>query len=192
LGSNPSSTCCALQHTPLALDTAITTSCGMFSAKSPEYNPVSLDEFSDDDSLSDSDNRPQRRGTNQNNGHRTNGHGQSHNGGANSSSDVESDGSNFRLRQQQLLQQQDMGLDMLGQQAQRLGQMSLQISEELDSQNKILSEMDQDLDEANQNLDLVTRKTKEFIEASGGTRNFLVILALICVVIILILMILYL
>jgi SNARE domain len=166
----------------------------MFSAKSPEYNPVSLDEFSDDDSLSDSDNRPQRRGTNQNNsgqghGARTNGHGQSHNGGANSSSDVESDGSNFRLRQQQLLQQQDMGLDMLGQQAQRLGQMSLQISEELDSQNKILSEMDDDLDEANQNLDLVTRKTKEFIEASGGTRNFLVILVLVCVVILLLWMV---
>jgi hypothetical protein len=166
----------------------------MFSAKSPEYNPVSLDEFSDDDSLSDSDNRPQRRGTNQNNGQGnsayTNGrHGQSHNGGASSSSDVESDGSNFRLRQQQLLQQQDMGLDMLGQQAQRLGQMSLQISEELDSHNKILSEMDQDLDEANQNLDLVTRKTKEFIEASGGTRNFLVILVLMCVVVILLWMV---
>jgi t-SNARE complex subunit (syntaxin) len=94
-------------------------------------------------------------------------------------------------RQQQLLQQQDQGLEMLGQSADRLGQMSLQISEELSSQNKILTAMDDDLDEAYENLDIVTKKTQEFIKASGGTKNFLIILALIVVIVILILLIVY-
>jgi t-SNARE complex subunit (syntaxin) len=94
-------------------------------------------------------------------------------------------------RQQQLLQQQDQGLEMLGQSADRLGQMSLQISEELSSQNKILTAMDDDLDEAYENLDIVTKKTQEFIKASGGTKNFLIILALILVIVILILLIVY-
>jgi t-SNARE complex subunit (syntaxin) len=94
-------------------------------------------------------------------------------------------------RQQQLLQQQDQGLEMLGQSADRLGQMSLQISEELGFQNKILNEIDDDLDEAYENLDIVTRKTQEFIQASGGTKNFLIILALILVIVVLILLIVY-
>ena len=51
--------------------------------------------------------------------------------------------------------------------------------------------MDEDLDEANQNLDLATHKTKEFIQASGGTRNFVVILTLVFIATILLLLILY-
>lgn len=95
-------------------------------------------------------------------------------------------------RQHQLLQEQDQGLEMLGKSAERLGQMSMQISEELGFQNKILTEMDEDLDEAYENLDVVTRKTKEFIRASGGTKNFLIILTLIAVIVVLVLLIVYL
>lgn len=98
---------------------------------------------------------------------------------------------NIAGRQHQLLQEQDQGLEMLGQSAERLGKMSLQISEELGFQNQILTEMDTDLDEAYENLDVVTRKTKEFIKASGGTKNFLIILALIVVIVVLILLIVY-
>lgn len=146
----------------------------MFNNKTPaDYNPVSLDEFSDDDSLSDAGSSP-----------RKNSSGSTSNGSRRPQDDS-------LARQQQLMQQQDAGLEMLGQHAERLGQMSLQISEELGHQNKILTEMDEDLDEANQNLDLVTRKTKEFIQASGGTRNFVVILTLVFIAIILLLLILY-
>jgi hypothetical protein len=94
-------------------------------------------------------------------------------------------------RQQQQMKQQDEGLEMLGQSADRLGQMSMNISEELGFQNKMLDEMDQDLDEANENLDFVTRKTKEMIEKSGGTKNCLVIAALAGVVVLLFFLILY-
>jgi t-SNARE complex subunit (syntaxin) len=122
--------------------------------------------------------------------------GGSSNGYHNNYSDVDGHGTTSGTtatlgRQQQLLQQQDQGLEMLGQSADRLGQMSMQISEELGFQNKILNEMDDDLDEAYENLDIVTRKTQEFIQASGGTKNFLVIMALILVIVVLVLLIVY-
>jgi ABC-type transport system involved in cytochrome c biogenesis ATPase subunit len=113
-------------------------------------------------------------------------------------SDDDSDGGNdgdFATksiqRQHEQMRQQDEGLEMLGQSADRLGQMSMTISEELGFQNKMLDEMDQDLDEANENLDFVTRKTKEMIEKSGGTKNCLVIAALAGVVVFLFFLILY-
>lgn len=60
-------------------------------------------------------------------------------------------------RSQQLMKQQDEGLEMLSQSADRLGKMSLQINEELGFQNKMLDEMEEDLEEATDNLDLVTK-----------------------------------
>ena len=94
-------------------------------------------------------------------------------------------------RQQELMQQQDQGLEMLSQSAERLGQMSMPISEELGQQNTMLDEMDTDLDQAGENLDYVTRKTKEFIEKSGGTKNYIIIAGLSGVVILLFFLILY-
>jgi flagellar biosynthesis/type III secretory pathway M-ring protein FliF/YscJ len=55
----------------------------------------------------------------------------------------------------------------------------------------MLDEMDTDLDAAGENLDYVTRKTKEFIDKAGGTKNFLIIAALTGAVIVLFLLILY-
>lgn len=94
-------------------------------------------------------------------------------------------------RVQMQLQRQDEGLEMLSQSAERLGKMSMSISEELGQQNKMLDEMDDDLDTAGENLDIVTRKTKDFIEKAGGTKNFLIILGLSVVVFVLILLIIY-
>jgi SNARE domain len=139
-----------------------------------EYRPVSLNEQDDDD---DNDGSEQRR--NHNNGY------------SNNNNDDNGHHHHHHHRQQQLLQEQDLGLEMLGQSAERLGQMSMQISEELGFQNKILTEMDQDLDEAYDNLDMVTRKTQDFIKASGGTKNLVIILALVLVIVILVLLILY-
>ena len=92
---------------------------------------------------------------------------------------------------QQLMMEQDQGLEMLGQHATRLGEMSMAIHDELGQQNKILTEMDDELDQAGENLDLVTRKTQEFIRMSGGTKNFMIILCMSVTVVILILLILY-
>jgi hypothetical protein len=97
-------------------------------------------------------------------------------------------------QQQQLLflqQQQNVGLEMLEQHVSQLGQMSLQISDELDSHNRILDDMDTDFDEAISNLDYVTQTTKQFIQASGGTNNFILIVSLIGISIVLFLLILY-
>jgi t-SNARE complex subunit (syntaxin) len=80
---------------------------------------------------------------------------------------------------------------MLAQSAQRLGQMSNTITEELDYQNKMLDNMEDDLETATDNLDVLTRKTKEMIKKAGGKQNFLIILVLSGVAIILLLLILY-
>ena len=94
-------------------------------------------------------------------------------------------------RQQMQLEQQDEGLEMLSQSAERLGKMSMTISDELGQQNKMLDEMDEDLEIAGDHLSSITDKTKEFIEKSGGTKTFLVIICLTVVVIVLFFLILY-
>jgi hypothetical protein len=86
---------------------------------------------------------------------------------------------------------QDEGLEMLAQSAHRLGQMSNTITEELDYQNKMLDDMEDGLDTATDNLDMVTRKTKEMITKAGGKQNFLIILVLTGVAIILFLLIIF-
>lgn len=89
------------------------------------------------------------------------------------------------------MEQQDQGLDMLSVSVQRLGQLSMGISEEMGHQNKMLDSMEVDLDTATEDLDLVTRKTKEFIKASGGTKNCVVIMGLSAVALVLFLLLLY-
>ena len=89
------------------------------------------------------------------------------------------------------MKKQDEGLEMLSQSAERLGQMSLNISDELNAQNQILTDMDTDLDTASENMNFVTRKTKEFIVKSGGKKNFILIVTLSVVAVILFFLILY-
>lgn len=142
----------------------------MFTGKSQDYNQISLDDFSDDDSSDD---------------------GELGGGGYRDRRSNGNNGEDPLARQQQLMQQQDHGLEMLGVSAERLGHMSLQISEELEQQNQMLTEMDDELDQASENLDLVTRKTKEFIAASGGQKNCILILALSAIALVLFFLILY-
>jgi t-SNARE complex subunit (syntaxin) len=89
------------------------------------------------------------------------------------------------------MEQQDQGLDMLSVSVERLGQLSLGISEELGQQNKMIDSMETDLDTAAEDLDLVTRKTKEFIKQAGGTKNCIVIMSLSAVALVLFLLVLY-
>ena len=57
--------------------------------------------------------------------------------------------------------------------------------------NRMLNEMEDDLDTATENLSLVTRKTKELIQKSGGKRNFIIIVTLSIVMIILFFLVIY-
>jgi t-SNARE complex subunit (syntaxin) len=93
--------------------------------------------------------------------------------------------------QKSTLAAQDQGLEMLAQSANRLGQMSLGIQEELDYQNNLLNDMEGDLETATDRLDLVTKKTKEMIHKAGGMKTFLLISVLVAIVVILLFLILY-
>eukprot|EP00567_Pseudictyota_dubia_P016175 CAMPEP_0197438308 /NCGR_PEP_ID=MMETSP1175-20131217/5346_1 /TAXON_ID=1003142 /ORGANISM="Triceratium dubium, Strain CCMP147" /LENGTH=133 /DNA_ID=CAMNT_0042968013 /DNA_START=274 /DNA_END=675 /DNA_ORIENTATION=- len=93
--------------------------------------------------------------------------------------------------QRQQMKEQDEGLEMLSQSADRLGMLSKNIHEELGHQNKLLDEMEEDLDTATTQLDFVTQKTRELIQRSGGKKNFLIIVGLTLVVIVLIILIIY-
>ena len=79
---------------------------------------------------------------------------------------------------------------MLSRSAKRLGAMSLQINDEITFQNQLLDEMETDLERADEDLDLVTRQTKKFIEMSGGQKNCIIIVALAIVAIVLLLVLL--
>jgi hypothetical protein len=56
---------------------------------------------------------------------------------------------------------------------------------------RMLDEMEDDLDTATNNLSLVTQKTKELIQKSGGKHNCILIVVLTVVVIILLFLIIY-
>jgi hypothetical protein len=137
--------------------------------KQGDYSKISLDEFSDDDSDHADLTPPSRHG--------------SSNGGDYPSQSVG--------RQQEMLRKQDQGLEMLSQSADRLGIMSLQINDEIGFQNKMLDDMEQDLDEADENLNIVTRSTKDFIERAGGTKNCIIIVVLAVVVLVLLIILIY-
>ena len=158
----------------------------MFPRKgSKDYSKISLDDFSDDDSDEEYGGGGHRR----NNNNKSNRVGYHGNNGTSSNNDDFVQQS--VMNQQQLMKKQDEGLDFLSQSAERLGQMSLEISDELNQQNKMLDDMENDLDNTAEELDLVTRKTKEFIKISGGEKNCMVIMILSIIILVLLFFLIY-
>ena len=88
-------------------------------------------------------------------------------------------------------QEQDKNLEILGDSVLRLGQMSLNISEEIDSQNRMLTKLEVDVETAQDNVDGLTKRTKELVNKSGGPKMFCIIVVLIVVLLILILLVIY-
>ena len=80
--------------------------------------------------------------------------------------------------QQAQMQQQDAQLDDLHGSVQRLGDLSLTISNELDLQNQMLDDLDDDLTVAQTAMDAVNKKTQELVKAAGGPQYFCVIVFL--------------
>eukprot|EP00752_Nemacystus_decipiens_P001251 g1249.t1 len=89
------------------------------------------------------------------------------------------------------MEHQDAHLSEIGQSASRLGNISLEISKELDQQNKMLENVNADFEEAIGGLDAVTKKTQELIKKSGGLRNFLVIVILVAILAVLVFLVIY-
>jgi len=89
------------------------------------------------------------------------------------------------------MKQQDQGLDFLATSVNRLHEMSMGISDELNEQNNMLDAMETDLDEAGEELDMVTRRTKEFIQQAGGTKNCVIIVSLSLIALVLFFLVIY-
>ncbi len=96
-----------------------------------------------------------------------------------------------QLQYDRRMQEQDKSLEVLGDSVLRLGQMSLNISEEIDSQNRMLTSLEVDVEAAQENVDSLTKRTKELVKKSGGPKMFCIIIALIVVLLILILLVIY-
>ena len=93
------------------------------------------------------------------------------------------------LRQQK--QEQDENLSILGDSVERLGQLSLSISKEIDSQNVMLDDLSDEVDTAKDTADMLTKKTEELVKAAGGKQQFCIILILTAILIVLTLLVLY-
>ncbi|CAK4678925.1 unnamed protein product [Aphanomyces euteiches] len=65
------------------------------------------------------------------------------------------------------MNKQDEDLDLLSQSVKKLGVMSSNISTELDYQNRKLDEINAETDRAQENLDIITKKTRELIKEAG-------------------------
>jgi t-SNARE complex subunit (syntaxin) len=94
-----------------------------------------------------------------------------------------------QLREQR--REQDANLNILGESVTRLGQLSLSISEEMDSQNVMLDELGEEVSAAQETADVLTKKTAELVKLSGGPRQFCAILILSAVLFILVLLVVY-
>lgn len=109
--------------------------------------------------------------------------------------DDEDDGDDLIRRQvrhaRNQLDEQDRSLEVLSHGVSRLGEMSLEISQEIDTQNKMIDDLDKDMDNAVGTLDMVTTRTKELIKKSGGVKWFAVIVFLVLVLFILTLLVIY-
>ena len=68
---------------------------------------------------------------------------------------------------QKTLKRQDESLDILGTSVKRLGELSLNISREIDTQNRMLDIIEEDVDKAQTSANSLIRKTKELIKKSG-------------------------
>jgi len=138
--------------------------------KKQDYSQLNLDDFSDDDSDDGGRHQSDFRDEYNENG---------------------DESGEFNRNQQVLMKMQDAGLDALSESVMRLGDMSNGISDELGQQNKMLDSMETDLDTAGDELDIVTRSTKQLIAKSGGMSTFCLILTLSSVVLLLLLLIFY-
>ena len=94
-----------------------------------------------------------------------------------------------QLREQR--REQDANLNILGESVSRLGQLSLSISKEIDSQNEMLDELDEEVNAAQETADVLTKKTAELVKLSGGPKQFCAILILSAILFILVLLVLY-
>jgi syntaxin 6 len=89
------------------------------------------------------------------------------------------------------IKDQDSSLESLGKSVSRLGELSLTISREIDTQNKLLSSLESDVERSQQDTESIMKKTKELVAQAGGSKMVCLIVALIAVLIVLTFMVIY-
>lgn len=148
----------------------------------PRYVPVRTGDFDD------ADDGGQRKGGGGGGG--VNGIGRAFNtGGSQGRSDVVAGGAMSAL--QLKMCEQDDNLDILGSSVSRLGDLSLNMSKEIELQNRMLDSLEADTDSARDKVDILTKKTKEIIQKSGGPRTFCLIVVLVLILLVLTLLVIY-
>ena len=90
------------------------------------------------------------------------------------------------------MKMQNKNLDILGDSVSRLGALSLGISKEIDTQNRLLDSLDLEVDAAKESTDSLTLKVKEYlVKSSGGTKNCTIIVVLTIILLILVMLVIY-
>lgn len=89
------------------------------------------------------------------------------------------------------MREQDDNLDILGSSVSRLGDLSLNMSKEIELQNRMLDSLEADTDSARDKVDILTKKTKEIVQKSGGPRTFCLIVVLVLILLVLTLLVIY-
>ena len=84
------------------------------------------------------------------------------------------------------LRQQNDSLSLLEGSISRLGQLSLNISMEIDDQNRMLTKLDDDTEAVQSKANLLMKKTTELVDQSGGPKLFCTIICLLCILLFLI------
>ncbi|GMH37728.1 hypothetical protein BSKO_05601 [Bryopsis sp. KO-2023] len=96
--------------------------------------------------------------------------------------------SDQRMQQEMIVRQQDEDLDEMGKVVDRLGQVGLTIHDELSHQQRMLDDLDEDLDITTNRMRAAQRKIADIIKKSGGKWQFctIVLLSILLIVLVLI------
>lgn len=89
------------------------------------------------------------------------------------------------------LRNQNRSLDLLGNSVAKLGELSLTISKEINTQNKMLDSLETDIESASERSNNLLQKTRELVKKTGGTRNVCIILVLVVVLLLLVMLVIY-
>lgn len=97
---------------------------------------------------------------------------------------------NQRLQSQVMLQQQDEGLEELGNAVTRVGKMAGNINETLIKQNKMLDDLDHDLDETSGRMDAVMKRLEKLLQTKDKCQIWTIV-SLFLILIVLVFLVIY-
>lgn len=105
--------------------------------------------------------------------------------------DDNGDDNDVELQFKKKIREQDENLESLSHSVSRLGDLSLIISNEITSQNKLLSDLEYDVESAESKTSYLMDKTKELIKRTGGGKDWCIIIVLFAILLTLILLVIY-